>query len=88
MELMLVLKTVFEVNLQLFPNDAKTDKKSKSLLLFVIRDHLGTTPISNLSQSINKDLSKIWSSLSKVWLNLYTLTAAKRTRKFRHFRLL
>ena len=37
----------------------------RSLLFFVIRDHLGTTPLSNLRQTLLSDLSRIWSSLSK-----------------------
>ena len=58
-----LLKTVFEVNLQLFLKDARS--VPRSLLFFVIRDHLGTTPLSNLKQTLMQDLSKIWSSLSK-----------------------
>ena len=37
----------------------------RSLLFFVIRDHLGTTPLSNLRQTLLADLSRIWSTLSK-----------------------
>ncbi|PNS14463.1 Protein SEY1 [Sphaceloma murrayae] len=58
-----LLKTVFEVNLQLFLKDAKS--VPRSLLFFVIRDHLGTTPLSNLRATLLADLSRIWSSLSK-----------------------
>ncbi|KAI9703917.1 MAG: Dynamin-like GTPase that mediates homotypic ER fusion [Bogoriella megaspora] len=58
-----LLKTVFEVNLQLFVKDSKSIPRS--LLFFVIRDHLGTTPLSNLRQTLMSDLSRIWSSLSK-----------------------
>ncbi|KAK4975617.1 Dynamin-like GTPase that mediates homotypic ER fusion [Elasticomyces elasticus] len=58
-----LLKTVFEVNLQLFLKDSKT--AMRSLLFFVIRDHLGTTPLSNLRQTLLQDLSRIWTSLSK-----------------------
>lgn len=53
-----LLKTVFEVNLQLF-------QKERSLLLFVIRDHIGVTPMDNLQQTIEADLGKIWISLIK-----------------------
>ena len=35
------------------------------MLFFVIRDHLGTTPLSNLRQTLIQDLSRIWSTLSK-----------------------
>lgn len=58
-----LLKTVFEVNLQLFIKDSKTIPKS--LLFFVIRDHIGTTPLSNLRNTLLQDLSRIWSTLSK-----------------------
>ncbi|KAF1926671.1 GTP-binding protein Sey1 [Didymella exigua CBS 183.55] len=58
-----LLKTVFEVNLQLFVKDSKTIPKS--LLFFVIRDHLGTTPLKNLQNTIIQDLTKLWSNISK-----------------------
>lgn len=58
-----LLKTVFEVNLQLFLKDPKNI--TRSLLFFVIRDHLGTTPLANLRQTLIQDLSRIWASLSK-----------------------
>lgn len=62
-----LLKTVFEVNLGLFQaSRAKTaGAKDKTLLLFVIRDHIGVTPLENLSTTIMADLTKIWHSLSK-----------------------
>lgn len=37
----------------------------RSLLFFVIRDHLGTTPLANLRQTLIADLTGIWTSLSK-----------------------
>src|SRR5579862_68405 len=58
-----LLKTVFEVNLQLFQQQRGT--KERALLLFVLRDHIGTTPLENLSDTLKKDLSNIWTSLSK-----------------------
>ncbi|KAJ4992805.1 Protein sey1 [Stagonosporopsis vannaccii] len=58
-----LLKTVFEVNLQLFVKDSKTIPKS--LLFFVIRDHLGTTPLKNLQNTLIQDLTKLWSAISK-----------------------
>ncbi|RMY42063.1 hypothetical protein D0865_12125 [Hortaea werneckii] len=58
-----LLKTVFEVNLQLFLKDAKS--VPRSLLFFVIRDHLGTTPLANLKQTLMQDLERIWAGLSK-----------------------
>ncbi|KAF2462362.1 GTP-binding protein Sey1 [Lineolata rhizophorae] len=57
-----LLKTVFEVNLQLFLKDRKTT--TRSLLFFVIRDHLAT-PLANLRATLLQDLSRIWSTLSK-----------------------
>ena len=35
------------------------------LLLFVIRDHIGTTPLANLQATLTADLQRIWDSLSK-----------------------
>lgn len=35
------------------------------MLFFVIRDHIGVTPLSNLRNTLLADLSNIWSSLSK-----------------------
>ena len=58
-----LLKTVFEVNLQLFLKDQKS--VPRSLLFFVIRDHLGQTPLENLRNTLMQDLSRIWASLSK-----------------------
>lgn len=37
----------------------------KSLLFFVIRDHLGHTPLKNLQNTLLADLSRLWSSISK-----------------------
>lgn len=37
----------------------------RSLLFFVIRDHLGVTPLSALRNTLIQDLTKIWSSISK-----------------------
>jgi protein SEY1 len=42
-----------------------TRSNPRSLLFFVIRDHIGTTPLSNLRNTLLQDLTKIWSSLSK-----------------------
>lgn len=57
-----LLKTVFEVNLTLFHTSSKTNR---SLILFVIRDHIGTTPLDNLKRTVIADLERIWESLSK-----------------------
>ncbi|CAO1602433.1 Dynamin-like GTPase that mediates homotypic ER fusion [Xanthoria calcicola] len=58
-----LLKVVFEVNLELFLKGNKNNPRS--LLFFVIRDHLGTTPLANLRNTLIQDLSRIWASLSK-----------------------
>ncbi|KAL1952615.1 hypothetical protein VTO42DRAFT_4680 [Malbranchea cinnamomea] len=58
-----LLKTVFEVNMQLFLKDKESTPRS--LLFFVIRDFLGTTPLRNLQNTLMQDLQRIWSSLSK-----------------------
>ncbi|KAH6695812.1 RHD3/Sey1, partial [Plectosphaerella plurivora] len=58
-----LLKTVFEVNLQLFLKDKQSN--IRSLLFFVIRDHLGVTPLAALRNTLVQDLSKIWTSISK-----------------------
>ncbi|KAF9585060.1 Dynamin-like GTPase that mediates homotypic ER fusion [Lunasporangiospora selenospora] len=57
-----LLKTVFEVNLQLFGGNRG---KEKTLLFFVIRDHVGATPLTNLANTLLADLDRIWQSLSK-----------------------
>ncbi|WWD17114.1 protein SEY1 [Kwoniella shandongensis] len=63
-----LLKTVFEVNLGLFGGGGDTNKprpQEKTLILFVIRDHVGSTPMSNLTATLTQDMEKIWASLSK-----------------------
>jgi hypothetical protein len=37
----------------------------RTLLLFVIRDHIGATPLANLQATLTADLSRIWEGLSK-----------------------
>lgn len=59
---MALLKTVFEVNLSLFGN---SHQKKKVLLLFVIRDHVGVTPIQSLSESLISELESVWKGLNK-----------------------
>ncbi|KAF1353223.1 RHD3/Sey1 [Delphinella strobiligena] len=58
-----LLKTVFEVNLGIFLKSGST--VPRSLLFFVIRDHIGNTPLSNLRATLLADLSRIWSTLTK-----------------------
>ncbi|KAH9824355.1 RHD3/Sey1 [Melampsora americana] len=68
-----LLKTVFEVDLALFQaNKAKQKLNSpsnaghdKTNLFFVIRDHIGVTPLSNLEKTITGDLNRIWDGLAK-----------------------
>ena len=43
--------------------------QEKTLILFVIRDHVGSTPMSNLTATLTQDMEKIWASLSKVRLH-------------------
>ncbi|KAH3903294.1 related to Protein SEY1 [Saccharomycodes ludwigii] len=62
-----LLKTVFEVNLSLFGKSGTTltGDKHKILLLFIIRDHIGVTPLESLQESIENELDKMWNTLSK-----------------------
>ncbi|KAH7888883.1 RHD3/Sey1 [Phlebopus sp. FC_14] len=60
-----LLKTVFEVNLGLFGKRVQEGPQSRTLLLFVIRDHLNVTPLANLQSTLTADLTRIWDSLSK-----------------------
>ncbi|CAH7668864.1 RHD3/Sey1 [Phakopsora pachyrhizi] len=65
-----LLKTVFEVDLALFrANKAKRNQMTsgcdKTHLLFVIRDHVGATPLSNLKATITADLNRLWDELVK-----------------------
>ena len=60
-----LLKVVFEVNLELFLKGKSRDSSQRSLLFFVIRDHLGTTPLSNLQNTLRADLNRIWAGLNK-----------------------
>ncbi|KAJ2386454.1 Dynamin-like GTPase that mediates homotypic ER fusion, partial [Coemansia sp. RSA 2559] len=56
-----LLKTVMEVNLQLFGSN----RESKTLLYFVVRDHVSQTPLENLARTLKQDMERIWDSLSK-----------------------
>ncbi|KAG6874499.1 Dynamin-like GTPase that mediates homotypic ER fusion [Termitomyces sp. Mi166 len=60
-----LLKTVFEVNLGLFGKKAQGGTQGRTLLLFVIRDHIGVTPLTNLQATLTADLTRIWESLAK-----------------------
>ncbi|EFC50133.1 predicted protein, partial [Naegleria gruberi] len=57
-----LLRIVFELNLQLFTKD----KSSKTLLLFVIRDHIREmTPLEALRDQMIKDVEKLWGNIMK-----------------------
>ncbi|KAJ2660742.1 Dynamin-like GTPase that mediates homotypic ER fusion [Coemansia sp. RSA 1199] len=56
-----LLKTVMEVNLQLFGGN----QGNKTLLHFVIRDHVSSTPLANLSKTLRIDMDRIWAGLNK-----------------------
>ena len=60
-----LLKTVFEVNLSLFGRTKLEMNEHKVLLLFVIRDHIGTTSKESLAATVTQDLIKMWDSLNK-----------------------
>jgi hypothetical protein len=60
-----LLKVVFEVNLELFLKDRDKSTAARSLLFFVIRDHLGVTPLANLRDTLIQQLDGIWAGLNK-----------------------
>ncbi|KAG7098321.1 Dynamin-like GTPase that mediates homotypic ER fusion [Marasmius oreades] len=60
-----LLKTVLEVNLGLFGKKTQDGTSGRTLLLFVIRDHIGQTPLANLQNTLTVDIQRIWESLSK-----------------------
>ncbi|TIA90053.1 hypothetical protein E3P99_01767 [Wallemia hederae] len=60
-----LLKTVMEVNFSMFIASSQASKPPKTLLLFVIRDHIGTTPLENLRATLTNDIENIWNSVSK-----------------------
>ena len=43
-------------------------RAARTLLLFVIRDFVGNTPLENLQKNIEDDMHKIWNELSKVFI--------------------
>ncbi|ODV91266.1 hypothetical protein CANCADRAFT_44870 [Tortispora caseinolytica NRRL Y-17796] len=60
---MALLKTVFEVNALLFQS-ASAPAKSKSRIMFVIRDFLGVTPLEDLESTIMADMNRLWEGTS------------------------
>ncbi|CAI8493919.1 unnamed protein product [Hanseniaspora opuntiae] len=57
-----LLKIVFEVNLQLFQDSNST---RKVLLLFVIRDYIGNTPLEAHKVTLCNELEKMWEGIKK-----------------------
>ncbi|KAF7729331.1 Dynamin-like GTPase that mediates homotypic ER fusion [Apophysomyces ossiformis] len=57
-----LFETVFEVNLQLFRDSIA---KQKTLLMIIIRDHDGDTPLENLKTTLETNFEQIWAKLPK-----------------------
>lgn len=68
---MSLLRTVFEVHLQLFakqeaPASPDGGARQKTVLLFLIRDHIEQqTPFPKLEQLVRRDIGTIWASVNK-----------------------
>lgn len=78
-----LLRTVLEVNLGLFQaakSKSPNAHKDKALLLFVIRDHVGATPLANLAATLKQDLNRIWDGLNKVSMPSCQLSMTKDSR--------
>jgi hypothetical protein len=54
--------------------------QEKTLILFVIRDHVGATPMQNLTGTLTQDMEKIWASLSKVSADSHAIHVVYQTR--------
>lgn len=48
-----------------FTDTSSFSASQRTLLLFVIRDHIGATPLANLQATLTADLQRIWDTLSK-----------------------
>ena len=48
-----------------FADLSSSSANQRTHLLFVIRDHIGTTPLANLRATLTADLQRIWDALSK-----------------------
>lgn len=59
-----LLKTIFEMNLQLFKDNSQELNRSKTLLLFIIRDYINT-PIEKLKSTLLNDLDRLWKGITK-----------------------
>ena len=58
-----ILKAVFEVQLSLF---SKTEPTQKTILLFIIRDHIeAVTPFPKLQEALQNDVNNIWKEIRK-----------------------
>ncbi|KAF7729333.1 Dynamin-like GTPase that mediates homotypic ER fusion [Apophysomyces ossiformis] len=55
-------RTVFEVNLELFQN---RKGRGKTLLMVIIRDYTGNTPLDNLKEILQTNFERIWNELPK-----------------------
>lgn len=53
--------------------DLDINSKEKTLILIVIRDHVGATPLENLAKTLQADLEKIWAGLSKVCFRMFVV---------------
>jgi len=62
-----LLRTVFEVHLRLVggKDGGIPKKRTKPLLLFILRDWDESTPADSLGETIMADLGKIWTDISK-----------------------
>jgi protein SEY1 len=49
----------------IFVDVSCSSPNQRTLLLFVIRDHIGATPLANLQETLTADLQRIWDTLSK-----------------------
>ncbi|MDP2434861.1 MAG: hypothetical protein Q8P67_03890 [archaeon] len=61
---MVLLRVVFELNLQLFLAQREAGTLPKHLLVFVLRDHM-LTPVAELRRMILDDMSRLWASITK-----------------------
>ncbi|KAI7859758.1 RHD3/Sey1 [Circinella umbellata] len=61
---MSMLKMVIQVNLELFQNQ-KGARQEKTLILIVIRDYIGQTPIEKLKKNLQDNFDTIWNELTK-----------------------
>ena len=64
---MSLLRTVFEVHLQLFGGAAaKRGAPPKTTLLFLIRDHIAEqTPLEKLEEMVHRDVASVWAAADK-----------------------